>query len=272
MRREFIHCAVATLLASVAAAQTPDAWKLVWSDEFDLEGRPDPSKWTYETGFVRNRELQWYQPENAWCEKGMLIVEGRRERKKNPAFEPGSQDWTKSREYADYTSASLTTRGIASWRFGRFEMRGRIDTRPGLWPAFWTLGIDGRWPNNGEADIMEYYRDTLLANLIWAGEGRPKSFTRRKPIAAFADAEWAGKFHVWRMDWDQNRIAISVDGEMLNESDLNQAANPDGKNGFRQAHSIILNLAIGGTSGGDPSSTNFPARFEVDYVRVYQRQ
>jgi len=272
MRRQFILWAIGALLASAASAQTSDAWKLVWSDEFDQDGKPNPAKWSYETGFVRNQELQWYQPENAWCEKGLLIIEGRRERKKNPNFEPGSQSWTTNREFAEYTSASLTTKGMMSWRYGRFEMRGRIDTRPGLWPAFWSLGVDGRWPNNGEIDIMEYYRGTLLANLIWAGQGRTSSFTRRKPIASFADPEWTSKFHVWRMDWDEKHVVISVDGEVLNESDLNQAANPDGKNGFRQPHSIILNLAIGGTAGGDPSATELPARFEVDYVRIYQRQ
>ena len=74
------------------------------------------------------------------------------------------------------------------------------------------------------------------------------------------------------MDWDENRAVISVDGEVLNDSDLNQAANPDGTNGFRQAHSILLNLAIGGTAGGDPSATEFPARLEVDYVRIYQKE
>jgi beta-glucanase (GH16 family) len=263
-----------TIATMVAAAQTEE-WKLVWADEFDRDGRPDPSKWTYETGFVRNQELQWYQPANAWCEKGLLIIEGRRERKKNPAFAADSANWKDKREYADYTSASLTTKGIASWRYGRFEMRGRIDIRAGLWPAFWSLGVEGRWPNNGEIDIMEYYRGTLLANLIWAGRGLPDrtaSFSRRRPVASFADAEWSSKFHVWRMDWDENRIAISVDGEVLNDSDLNQAANPDGGNGFRQAQSIILNLAIGGTAGGDPSTTGFPARFEVDYVRIYQKR
>ena len=264
-----VLCAAA---AESSIAQTPGALKLVWSDEFDRDGKPDPAKWTYETGFVRNRELQWYQAENARCEKGMLISEGRQERKKNPHFEAGSRDWTSNREYAEYTSASLTTRGNMSWRYGRFEMRGRIDTRPGLWPAFWSLGVDGPWPNNGEIDIMEYYRDTLLANLIWAGTSGTSSFTKRKPIASFSDPEWASKFHIWRMDWDENRIILSVDGEVLNDADLNQAANPDGKNGFRQAHSIILNLAIGGDAGGDPSATKFPARFEVDYVRIYQKQ
>lgn len=263
---------VALLTAAAAAPQTPE-WKLVWSDEFDRDGKPDPAKWTYETGFVRNEELQWYQPQNAWCEKGLLIIEGRRERVKNPRFEPGSANWKANREYAEYTSACLITKGIASWQYGRFEMRGRIDTRAGLWPAFWSLGVKGRWPHNGEIDIMEYYRGTLLANLIWQGKGqdRTDSITKRKPIASFSDPEWSKKFHVWRMDWDENRAVISVDGEVLNDSDLNQTANPDGTNGFRQAHSILLNLAIGGTAGGDPSSTEFPARFEVDYVRIYQK-
>ncbi|HWC00810.1 MAG TPA: glycoside hydrolase family 16 protein [Bryobacteraceae bacterium] len=263
---------VALLTAAAAAPQTPE-WKLVWSDEFDRDGKPDPAKWTYETGFVRNEELQWYQPQNAWCEKGLLIIEGRRERVKNPRFEPGSANWKANREYAEYTSACLITKGIASWQYGRLEMRGRIDTRAGLWPAFWSLGVKGRWPHNGEIDIMEYYRGTLLANLIWQGKGqdRTDSITKRKPIASFSDPEWSKKFHVWRMDWDENRAVISVDGEVLNDSDLNQTANPDGTNGFRQAHSILLNLAIGGTAGGDPSSTEFPARFEVDYVRIYQK-
>jgi len=267
MKTLFLLC-----VATAAVAQTSGNWKLVWSDEFDRDGRPDPAKWTYETGFVRNQELQWYQAENAWVEKGQLIVEGRRERKKNPGYQADSPNWKANREYAEYTSASLTTRGIASWQYGRFEMRARIDTHAGLWPAFWTVGAEGRWPNNGEIDIMEYYRDTLLANLIWAGQGKTASFTKRKPIASFADPEWSNKFHVWRMDWDENRIVITVDGEVLNDSDLNQAANPDGKNGFRQAQQIILNLAIGGTAGGDPSATQFPARFEVDYVRVYAKQ
>ncbi|MCU1232513.1 MAG: glycoside hydrolase, family 16 [Candidatus Solibacter sp.] len=262
---------VAAILLAPALLGQSDGWKLVWSDEFDRDGRPDPAHWTYETGFVRNQELQWYRPENAWCEHGMLIIEGRRERVPNPAFEARSVNWARGREFAEYTSASLTTKGIQAWRYGRFEMRARIDTRAGLWPAFWTLGAEGPWPRSGEVDIMEYYRGTLLANLIWQGAERTASFTRKKALTAFDDPAWSSKFHVWRMDWDEHRIVITVDGEVMNDSDLNRAANRDGTNGFRQAHYMILNLAIGGNAGGDPAETKFPARMEVDWVRVYQR-
>jgi beta-glucanase (GH16 family) len=262
---------------AVSKPDPPSAgWKLVWADEFDKGGRPDPRNWNYEAGFVRNRELQWYQPDNAWCEEGLLIIEGRRERKQNPNYELHSKDWKASRAYADYTSASLMTRGLHHWQYGRFEMRGRIDVRSGLWPAFWTLGVDGAWPSNGEIDIMEYYRGMLLANVAWGTEKRwvAEWDSVKKPVAEFNDPDWSRKFHVWRMDWDAKVIRLYVDEILLNTTDLKDTFNKDkeGKNPFHQAHYLILNLAIGGTSGGDPSRTDFPARFEVDYVRVYQKQ
>jgi beta-glucanase (GH16 family) len=277
-------CLISTMASIAAARQAGSSsksnpsteFKLVWSDEFNKDGRPDPNNWTYERGFVRNQELQWYQPDNARCKHDMLIIEGRRQRKQNPRYRSGSRDWRRNREYAEYTSSSLTTRHLHSWKFGRFEMRGRIDTRPGLWPAFWTLGIEGPWPSNGEIDIMEYYRGVLLANAAWATEKRwvPKWDDTRKPITEFNDPNWSEKFHVWRMDWDADSIKLYVDDLLLNQVDLKEAINKDdeGKNPFHQSHYIILNLAIGGKAGGDPSNTKFPAKFEVDYVRIYQKQ
>lgn len=154
-------------------------------------------------------------------------------------------------------------------------MRGRIDTRPGLWPAFWTLGVEGFWPSNGEIDIMEYYRGMLLANVAWASEKpwTPVWDDVRKPITEFNDPDWSGKFHICRMDWDEKSIRLYVDDILLNMTDLKDTfnKNPEGKNPFHQPHYILLNLAMGGTNGGDPSKTDFPARFEVDYVRVYQK-
>jgi len=123
---------------------------------------------------------------------------------------------------------------------------------------------------------MEYYRGLLLANVAWADRRpwTPVWDSVRKPIAEFPDPEWSRKFHVWRMDWDYDTIRLSVDDVVLNTTDLTNTVNRDaeGRNPFRQPHYLIVNLAIGGTHGGDPSSTTFPARFEVDYVRVYQRR
>jgi beta-glucanase (GH16 family) len=154
-------------------------------------------------------------------------------------------------------------------------MRARIDTRDGLWPAFWTLGVEGAWPHNGEIDIMEYYRGVLLANVAWGGERRSQAIwaDTRTPLASFADTQWSSAFHTWRMDWDARAIALSVDGKRLNEVELSRTINQDGTNRspFHQPHYVLVNLAVGGTQGGDPSKTAFPARFEVDYVRVYQR-
>ena len=253
-----------------------DGYRLAWADEFDKEGDLDENNWVHEEGFVRNHELQWYQPENATCRGGLLIIEGRRQRRPSPVFEPGSGDWRRGREQIEYTSASVMTRGKHAWRYGRFEMRARIDTRPGLWPAFWTLGTDGEWPGSGEVDIMEYYRGTLLANVAWATDRRwtARWDSVKKPIAEFKDAGWAGDFHVWRMDWDERAIRLYVDGRMLNETDLAETVNGDAghRNPFRQEHYLLLSLAIGGDNGGDPSATEFPARFEVDYVRVYRKE
>jgi beta-glucanase (GH16 family) len=253
-----------------------NGYQLVWSDEFNTDGPPDFVKWTYERGFVRNQELQWYQPDNAICKNGMLVIEARRERIKNPNYKPDSKNWMLNREYAEYTSSSLTTKGIYSRMFGRFEIRGRIDTRPGMWPAFWTLGDDGNWPSCGEIDIMEYYRGILLANAAWASEKpwSPIWDDSKKPITDFNDPNWSEKFHVWRMDWDANSIELYVDDLLLNTIDLQKTINQDGQNEnpFHQPHYIILNLAIGGTQGGDPSETEFPAKYEIDYIRIYREQ
>ena len=255
---------------------TPDSYQLVWSDEFD-EGRTlNPDNWTYENGFVRNEELQWYQKENAFCENGLLIIEGRRETKSNPNYKPGADHWKKNRKEASYTSSSVTTKGLQSWTFGIFEIKAKIRAQPGLWPAIWMLGISSPWPECGEIDIMEYYGGNILANAAWAGAQEHEVIwdDSKKPVKSFGDASWDQKFHVWKMEWTEEFIKIYVDGELLNTIELSKTINRRGSlvNPFTKPHYLLLNLAIGGKAGGDPSMTSFPTRYEIDYVRVYQKK
>ena len=122
-------------------------WKLVWSDEFDKPGLPDPAKWGYEEGFLRNNEAQYYtrgRPENARVENGMLVIKARKEHFPNPRYLPGSAQTGRrnNREFAEYTSASLTTRGKTSWTHGRVEVRAKLPSGRGTWPAIWMLGTN----------------------------------------------------------------------------------------------------------------------------------
>jgi len=251
-----------------------DGYKLVWSDEFNADGTPNPANWDYEIGFVRNEELQWYQPENAFCKDGKLIIEARKEEKPNPLYVEGSNDWRKKSKNIDYTSACIITKGLQSWQYGRFEMKGKIDISDGLWPAFWTLGLKGRWPANGEIDIMEYYKGKLLANIAsLAANKKAKWFSYTKDISELGGKKWAALFHVWRMDWDSEAISLFVDGMLLNKTLLSDLKNDDGSDfhPFKQPHYILFDLAMGGMNGGPLNNTKFPNRMEVDYVRVYQK-
>ncbi|BAX82390.1 sulfatase-like hydrolase/transferase [Labilibaculum antarcticum] len=259
-------------------AQVPDEYQLLWAEEFDQKGKPNSKYWSYEEGFVRNNELQWYQSDNANVYGGALVIEGRKQKLKNPEYKKNSKNWRVNRKYARYTSSSIRTKDKFSFQYGIIEVRAKIDPRMGMWPAIWTLGIDKKWPANGEIDIMEFYRHEgvakILANAAWADSKHQVVWDSEKvPFQKFLEKEkdWAEKFHIWKMDWTEEYIRIYLDDELLNVIDLNKTICADGFNPFSQEHYILLNLAIG-SNGGDPSETSFPGKYEVDYVRVYQKK
>lgn len=260
------------LFSTPAVLSDEPKYRLVWSDEFNRAGRPDPKKWTFETGFSRNRELQWYQPENARVEGGRLILEGRRESRPNPTYVVGSSDWRTERSTIEYTSACVKTMGLHAWTFGRFEVRAKFGAKSGLWPAIWTLGAERPWPQCGEIDLFEYYDRSFLANTVY-GPGSGVWDAAKIPYDEFTkgDPTWDRRFHTWRMDWDERAIRLYLDDRLLNETDVREVRNPDGSRPFHSPHYLLLNLAIG-SNGGDPSGTEFPTRFEIDWVRVSQRR
>jgi beta-glucanase (GH16 family) len=254
-------------------------WKLVWSDEFDREGLPDPAKWAYEEGFVRNQESQYYttaRTQNARVENGHLILEAHKEQFKNPRYRADAPErrWQQRREYAEYTSASLTTRGQASWTYGRIEVRAKVPSGRGTWPAIWTLGTnigEVGWPGCGEIDILEYVGHApgvVHANVHTRGYNHARG-TGRGARLAVPDAEKT--FHVYAVEWTPQKLEFFVD-------DQKYFTLPNDGTGvdswpFDAPQYLILNLAIGGAWGGQQGidDTIFPQRFLIDYVRVYQR-
>jgi beta-glucanase (GH16 family) len=213
---------------------TPTKWQLKWSDEFDKDGLPDPAKWGYEEGLVRNNEAQFYttRSENARVEGGVLVIEGRKEEFANPGFKEGSDNWKEQKPFASYTSASLTTQGKASWQYGRIEVRAKIPQGKGIWPAIWTLGDNITqigWPHCGEIDIME--------------------FVGKEPEKIHATTHFA------------------LDGKHSSKGNSIKVNKP-----FDKPHFLLINLALGGAWGGEIDDAVLPQKYLIDYVRVYQAQ
>jgi beta-glucanase (GH16 family) len=258
---------VATGAASAAAAEVfapPAGYRLVWADEFDVDGLPDPARWFHDTGRNKegwhNHERQYYsgpRAENAVIRNGVLAITARKESLRSaPDF--GGQA---------YTSARLITRGKAEWTYGFFEVRAKMPCGAGTWPAIWTLGSGGRWPDDGELDILEHMgRDPLRvfsAVHVAAGHaGQAMGGAARLPTVCSA-------FHAYQMHWTPRDVVFGVDGFThfrYVKFDLGARAWP-----FDAPQFLLLNLAIGGDLGGPVDDRIFPVALEVDYVRVYQR-
>ena len=262
------------LLAFSAAAGD---WKLVWSDEFDRPGLPDPAKWNYEQGFIRNNEDQYYtreRSENARVQNGCLVIEARKEQFKNAAFEAGKTSrGRRGQEFAQYTSASLTTRGKTSWTYGRFEVRAKLPSARGTWPAIWMLGTNraAGWPACGETDIMEFvgYEPGLIHANIHTKKYNHVQKTNKGDKITIPDASSA--FHVYTLEWTDKQMDFFVDDKKY-FTYTNEGSGTDAWP-FDTDQYLILNLAIGGAWGGAKGidESAFPQQFVIDYVRVYKK-
>jgi beta-glucanase (GH16 family) len=269
MRYTAIISLLLVLIFDVHAAE----WQLVWSDEFDYTGLPDSTKWNYEVGFVRNAEMQYYTRaniKNARVENGVLVIEGRRERLANPKYNPQLDSWMAKRQFAQYTSASLTTQDKESWTYGRIEVRAKLPRGKGTWPAIWTLGADIRkvkWPGCGEIDIMEQVGkdpNWIHGTVHYSAEGKHQTNAGKINVA-----DPSASFHVYAINWYSDRIDFFFDDTKYFTFPLNKAGFGQ-ENPFRKPQYLLINLALGGSWGGAIDNFIFPQKYLIDYVRVYK--
>jgi len=233
---------------------------LIWAEEFDYTGSPDPVKWNFEIGGTGwgNNELQYYtnRQSNAYVDNGVLTITAREE-------QFGGRN---------YTSARITTQGKFDVRYGRIEARIKLPYGQGIWPAFWMLGANFNqvgWPACGEIDIMEMVGgvnsdNKCHATIHWNNNGQHAEYGQSYtlPSGIFAD-----NFHVFGIRWNSQEIRAYVGNVEYFVADIT----PIGLNAFRNNFFIILNVAVGGNWPGPPDGTTvFPRTMQVDWIRIYQ--
>ena len=226
---------------------------LVWEDDFNTDGAPDATNWTYDLGDGGwgNGEVQTYtnSAENAKVLDGSLIITAKAD---------GS---------GGYTSARLKSQGLRKFTYGRIEVRAKLPASAGTWPAIWMLGSNFTtvgWPTCGEIDIMEQTganKDITLGTLHWYNTTANGNASYGETTAV-ADA--SSDFHLYTVEWSDTSIKIYLDDvnffQMANDSTLP----------FNADFFMILNIAMGGTLGGDIDPSFTEDTMEIDYVKVFQ--
>ncbi len=272
--RPRFHAACFLLLISIvvacgggssASGPTPPpagggAWTLAFSDEFDADGPLDTAKWGYEIGYIRNHEAQYYtsRTENARAEGGNLVIEARKE----------------AYQGYGYTSASVNTRGRFEFLYGRVEVRAKLPTGNGTWPAIWMLGTNigqAGWPACGEIDIMENvgFDPLRIHGSIHTTAYNHTIGTQKTSTVTITNP--SEDFHVYAMEWYADRIDIFVDGQKY--FTFRNEGTGDRTWPFEKPQYLLINLAIGGSWGGQKGidDSRFPQRYLIDYVRIYRQ-
>ncbi|MEP2274053.1 MAG: family 16 glycosylhydrolase [Reichenbachiella sp.] len=243
-----------------------DGFELVWSDEFNYTGLPDEKKWSYDVGDGcpnvcgwGNNELEYYTEKrlkNARVEDGHLIITALKE-----------QMGTK-----EYSSARLVTREKGDWRYGRIEVRAKLPSGRGTWPAIWMLSTDwsyGGWPESGEIDIMEHvgFEPNKIYGTVHSKAYHHSIGTQKGGEIAIEDCE--DEFHTYVIEWSHGKIDFYVDD--IKYFTFVKETGSD-KWPFDKRFHLLLNIAVGGNWGGveGVDESVFPQEMKVDYVRVYQ--
>lgn len=275
-------------------------YKLVWSDDFDYEGHPDPDKWTFETGNFQwpNRELQAYtdRPDNVYVKDGKLTILSIKER-------DGERE---------YTSAKITTKEKACWQYGFFDIRAKFPGGVGSWPAIWLMPykkrrpipkgipvrqdgrpdfqkfteedlekfpkppIEDRWPNCGEIDLVEHIGrrpDSALFSLHSGRHNHKRKDTKPYTTVVNFEKNFFKNFHNYSMEWTEDYFEFFIDG--VSYCRYNRTDDPVDQGydawPFDKPFYLIMNTAVGGGLGGPVNDDDLPFIFEIEYVHVYQK-
>lgn len=250
------HLSLFIITLFLLTANCQSQAELLWEDNFDGSTLHD-SNWNYELGDGcpnlcgwGNNERQIYSEENVAIKDGNLII-------------------TAIRDSAKYYSGKITTKDKFEFQYGTIEVRAKLATGKGIWPAIWMLGGDideVGWPKTGEIDIMEYVGKN--PHQIHTTLHTPDSHGQSKNTKVITDTNIENGFHIYKADWSEDSIKFYIDGEMV--YNFSPSKKDENTWPFNKPFYVILNLAVGGNFGGpEVDDSIFPQNFIVDYVKVY---
>jgi len=267
MKTVILTLSLVLITLSAIYAQDAPFQKLVWSDEFDKNGKPEETKWGYDLGdgcptvcSWGNNEAEYYtnDPKNVRVEDGKLIIEAIKEEKGGKS----------------YTSSRIVSKGKGDWLYGRIEVKAKLPSGRGTWPAIWMLSTDwsyGSWPASGEIDIMEHVG---VDPGVLHGTIHTEAYNHRKHTQKEGKITMPGlttEFHVYAINWTKDQMNFYVDNIMYHSVTRDPKEDFKGWPFDKRFH-LIINLAVGGDWGGmkGVDETIWPKKLEVEYVRVYQ--
>ena len=252
--------------------QFDNNYLLVWHDEFDYDGKLDQDKWHHQiippnNGSWWNNEVQHYTNniKNSFVSDGTMKIVAIKE------------NYTVDNSTKNYTSARLNSK--FGFKYGRVDVRAKLPSKRGTWPAIWTLGTNINevgnyfgdsegsigWPKCGEIDIMEqngWNKNELIGHFHYANpQGQYANYGNVTSIS-----NTSGQYHIYSLEWTDKIIRILVDNKEF------VSLTNDGNVPYDNRHYLLLNIAIGGNLGGDIDPSFSQDRMEVDYVRVFQKE
>ena len=232
-------------------------WKLIWQDEFSKDGKPDSTKWS----FAGRGKADWDclcadDSATAIVKNGFLFLNG--------ILSKDASDTAK------YQTGCIETKGKFSFKYGKLEVRAKLAQGQGSWPAIWLLGEHGRWPNNGEIDVMEHLNfDTIFYQTMHSyyidrlgNKNNPKHYA----TAPFN----VGEFNIFGMEWYPDKIDLLINGKKTFSYPRISKDSTHTQWPFDQPFYIILDQALGGNWPGPVDKNDLPQQMIVDWVRVYQ--
>ena len=245
-----------------------EEWQIVWSDEFKADSI-DTNNWNFQVEEAGRFNNEWQRytndSKNAYIDKDCLVIKVILESDKHGMDQ--------------YTSARMHTANKQSWKYGKIVSRIKLPHGEGIWPAFWMLGAnidenggDTPWPQSGEIDILELYGSkddgVVESNIHYADKSNSHASVGASAYK-LKQGKFADDFHIFELEWDENKISWLVDGEEFSSVPITS----DELTEFHKEFFMLFNIAVGGKYSGRPNTTSkFPQHMYIDWVRVFQKK